>query len=161
MQEDHRWSDFVQGIDTMEYSRAARFTPRNTRRLIDLLGLRGDERLLEVGCGPGVLLRALAAQLPHCEFVGADRDAAFIAHAQRRARDENLRNIDFLVGDAYALPSGDRMFDIAVSYTVLEHVDPVPFLREQARVLVAGGKVWALSMFPSAALHDVPPNLPA
>ncbi len=157
---DIRWSQYVQSTGLMETSRRARFTPRITARLIDMFSLRGAGRVLEVGCGVGILTRALAASCPDTSFVGLDRDADFITAATRSAANEGLNNVQFIVGDALHLPFGEEAFDYALSYTLMEHLPPVPFLSEQKRVLRPGGTVAALSMFPQSALHSVPDNIP-
>jgi SAM-dependent methyltransferase len=59
--------------------------------IVDVLGLDGTGRLLDVGCGPGSLTLLLA---PHvAEAVGVDADAGMLAQAARRASEQGARNV--------------------------------------------------------------------
>jgi SAM-dependent methyltransferase len=63
------------------------------RALVDVLGLDGTGRLLDVGCGPGSLTLLLA---PHVgEALGVDADAGMLAQAERRASEQGVRNVSW------------------------------------------------------------------
>ncbi|HEU4423573.1 MAG TPA: methyltransferase domain-containing protein [Pilimelia sp.] len=92
-------------------------------------------RVLEVGCGTGIIT-AMIAELPGvAECIGVDPSAGFIERARHRA--PSLR---FEVADGRALPFGDHAFDGLVFATTLCHV-PAPelALAEARRVLRPGG----------------------
>jgi SAM-dependent methyltransferase len=57
-----------------------------THRVIAAAGLRGTETVLEIGCGPGVGLAALAAVLPHGQVLGAEPSAVMRQQAAGRLR---------------------------------------------------------------------------
>lgn len=136
------WSDCVQGIRTLYESRRLRFDDRFRNLYAPLLGL--DEfdapRILEVGCGPGALAEALLRWKPGAVITGVDRDSAFVEFARGRVPGAN-----FIEGDAAALPFPDASFDVAISNTVVEHVEPNAFFGEQLRVLKPGGICLVLS----------------
>jgi ubiquinone/menaquinone biosynthesis C-methylase UbiE len=95
-------------------------------------------RVLEVGCGPGPVARALASLPGIGEVVGVDPSPIFVEKARELAAE--LSNLSFMEGDARALPLGDRSFDVVVFHTTLCHVpQPELALAEAARVLHPAG----------------------
>jgi ubiquinone/menaquinone biosynthesis C-methylase UbiE len=109
-------------------------------RTADLACTSADapRRVLDVGCGTGLLLRLLADRLPETEsLVGIDAAAGMIAVAQSKAHDPRL---SFSEGTAEKLPYPDGSFDLVVSTTSFDHWrDQGAGLRECARVLVPSG----------------------
>ena len=97
--------------------------------------------LLDVGCGPGTITVEFADRLAPGRVVGVDAAAEVIAKASESFTRPNLQ---FLVGDAYALPFDDETFDIAHTHQTLHHLaDPAAALRELRRVVKPGGVVAA------------------
>ena len=95
---------------------------------------------MEIGCGPGALAGALGRWYPNARVIGLDRDSEFIRFAKAHEP-----GISFLEGDATALPFEDGTFDITISNTVSEHIEPSRFYAEQYRVLKPGGVCFVLS----------------
>ena len=139
------WSDKVQGVLTLYLSRKLRFDDMFFPQYRGLFGLDENKRLkiLEVGCGPGALCGALRRWYPKSEIAGIDRDTEFIRFAR-----ENVPNVTFIEGDATSLPFEDGTFDVTISNTVQEHVEPSAFFGEQFRVLKPGGVCLCLSSSP-------------
>ena len=95
-----------------------------------------DARVLEVGCGTGVLTRALARVANAGSVVGVDLAPALIERARELSPD-----IRFDVADARSLPFADGSFDLAVFDSTLSHVPgPERALAEAFRVLRADGR---------------------
>ncbi len=95
-------------------------------------------RVLEVGCGTAIDACVIAED-PQAFVVGSDRDAGAIVVAQRIAA-SFVHRPHFLVDDAAALSFPDATFDLVFSQGFLEHFrDPLPYLREQVRVLKPSG----------------------
>jgi SAM-dependent methyltransferase len=67
-------------------------------RIIELHRGKGKLRILDVGCGPGIHLHALAKRYPQHDFSGIDIDAVRIEHARAAAANEHLP-ISFVTGD--------------------------------------------------------------
>ena len=84
------------------YGRPA-YSPELEAVLIQEAGLDGNGRLLDVGCGPGVL----AVRLAHLfkQAVGLDPDADMLAEGYRAARDKTVMNIRWVQGLAEDLPA--------------------------------------------------------
>lgn len=87
--------------------------------------LRPGLRLLDVGCGPGVMTAELAARVAPAETVGVDRSGDQFAVGRERAQQVGLTNLRLLEADAERLPFDDGGFDVVFSHALLEHVaDP-------------------------------------
>lgn len=136
------WSDHVQGVMTLYLSRKLRFDDiffAQYEKLFDLDHSR-ELRILEIGCGPGALAEALHRWYPKAKITAIDRDSNFISFAQN-----HIEGVRFVEGDATHLPFEDDSFDVAISNTVQEHVEPNAFWGEQRRVLKPGGVCLCLS----------------
>jgi SAM-dependent methyltransferase len=103
-------------------------------------------RVLELGCGGGVLTRALAAALPDATILATDRDARLLAHAHRALADEVAAGrVRFERADAASLPYPARSFDLAACRCLLMHQpDPLVVVAEMFRALEVGGVALAL-----------------
>jgi len=111
---------------------------------LDLLALRPGERVLDVGCGSGVVTRDVARRVaPHGLAVGLDPGPGFLAVARELAERDGLsRQIEFREGSALSLPFGDAEFDAVLAVTTLTHVpDGERAIPEMARVARPGGRV--------------------
>lgn len=117
---------------------------RWSRRLavpfLHFAGSPGDERVLDVGCGTGVLSQAIAQIAPDARVLGVDMSAPYVALAR-----QNLGDIaEFLVGDACQLQLPDSSFDRVLSLLMLHFVpDPARAIAEMRRVCRPGGVVAA------------------
>ena len=136
------WSDHVQGVMTLYLSRKLRFDDVFFTQYDRIFGLdrSKDLKILEIGCGPGALAEALHRWYPNAQITAIDRDSNFISYAQK-----NITGVSFMEGDATHLPFEDESFDVTISNTVQEHIDPDAFWGEQRRVLKPGGICLCLS----------------
>ena len=136
------WSENVQGIKTLYLTRQLRFDDLFFPQYEKLFGLDKNTpvKILEIGCGPGALAQALHRWYPNAQITAIDRDSNFISFAK-----ENCPGIEFLEGDATALPFAADTFDVTISNTVQEHIEPAAFWGEQLRVLKKGGVCLCLS----------------
>jgi trans-aconitate 2-methyltransferase len=93
-------------------------------RVLSDLKLRGDECVLDAGCGTGKLTRLLLENLPRGRVVGLDLSQNMVLHAQQNlAPDFGLR-AGFVAGNLLALPfknSFDGIFSTASFHWVLDH----------------------------------------
>ncbi|MBQ6716354.1 MAG: class I SAM-dependent methyltransferase [Clostridia bacterium] len=139
---NENWSRYVQGINTLYLSRKLRFDDMFSDQFIKSFSLDREKkiRILEIGCGPGALAGALHRWYPNAEITGLDLDTAFIEFAR-----QNEKGVAFMEGDATRLPFEDETFDVTISNTVSEHIEPKAFFGEQKRILKKGGVCLVLS----------------
>lgn len=136
------WSEHVQGVMTLYLSRKLRFDDDFFPQYDRIFHLDPDKewKILEIGCGPGALAEALHRWYPNARITAIDRDSNFITFAWK-----NIAGVNFVEGDATHLPFVNDSFDVTISNTVQEHVEPTAFWSEQKRVLKPGGVCLCLS----------------
>jgi trans-aconitate 2-methyltransferase len=124
------------------------------RELIARLRLRGDEHVLDVGCGDGKITAELARLLPRGSVLGADASAEMISFAKNRFPAAENPNLEFHVLDARKIKLGGR-FDLVFSNAALHWVDDQQaFFQGAASVLKPGGRL-AVSCGGKGNAHDV------
>ncbi|RIQ11395.1 methyltransferase domain-containing protein [Jiangella rhizosphaerae] len=97
--------------------------------------------VLDVGCGPGTITTEFASLVAPGRVVGLDASADVIGRA---AAGDGAGAVEFVTGDAAALPFETATFDVVHAHQLLQHVaDPVAVLREMARVARPDGVVAA------------------
>lgn len=125
--------------------------------VIALLTLRGDERVLDLGCGDGRISARIAQRLPRGSLLGVDASRDMIAFAQSHADAPAATNLAFALADARAL-AFEPEFDGVVSFNALHWVpDLAPALRGIRDALKPRG--WAqlrlVTQGPVTSLEDV------
>lgn len=106
-------------------------------------------RILDVGCGPGMLERDLLDRRPGDFLITAcDRSAAMIETLARQVGDS--REVEPAVARIEDMPFTDESFDVVVATGVLEYVDISRALHEITRVLKPGGLVLATMLNPKS-----------
>lgn len=104
----------------------------------DAARVASRDRVLDVGCGTGVLARAAADRVTAADQVtGLDRNEGMLAVA-RRLRPQ----IDWRQGDATALPFADANYDVVMSqFALMYFPDRIAALKEMVRVLRPEGRL--------------------
>ncbi|MCU1337059.1 MAG: type 11 methyltransferase [Bryobacterales bacterium] len=145
-------------------SRVAKLRLRD--QMLDSLGLRGDERVLDVGCGRGLLAIGAAKRLKNGKVTGIDvwspldlsgnsPDAAK-ANAKLEGVAEKVRIEN---GDAQKLVYPDNHYDVVVSNLALHNIPEqdarAQAVREMYRVLKPGGKLAIFDLFRTGEYAEV------
>lgn len=114
---------------------------RYTRPVLDRVGIRPGDVVLELGSGTGVFTVAAAQRIgPQGRFVAVDIQPEMIKRVEQRVRTAGLANVETHTADAYHLPLADGSVDRAFLISVLEEIpDPVRALAELSRVLKPEG----------------------
>lgn len=113
---------------------------RQRAHLRELLALAPGQRVLDIGCGPGILAKEMAADVgPTGEICGIDISESMLALARQRCGPADP--VTLRPGRAEAIPFGDEEFDAAVAVQVYEYVPDIDrALAELFRVLRPGGR---------------------
>lgn len=119
------------------------------RRTLDLLDIRPEDRVLEVGFGPGLAIERAAALASRGKVVGIDHSKLMLRQATRRnARAIDAGRVELLLGSAERLPELPMRFDKAFAINVyMFWGDPEAVLRGLRGALEPGGAL-ALTLQP-------------
>lgn len=116
-----------------------RYSRPLAEKFVDLVGVHAGDRVVDVGCGPGVLTGPLVERCGASSVCAVDPSASFTAAARDRFPDVDVRD-----AAAESLPFEDGTFDAALAQLVVNFMaDPVAGLREMGRVTRSGGTVAA------------------
>lgn len=129
--------------DALEQRGQAADQVRVNTALMQALAPSPGERLLEAGCGSGLLCRLMAAAAPVGKITGLDISIEFLKIARSHAERANVADaIDWSAGQAQALPFREASFDGVLAARLLLHVaEPQAVLSELLRVVRPGGRV--------------------
>ena len=141
---------FLGALGLIFYSKVGKLKMRH--RLLDRLSWSGNERILDVGCGRGLLAIAAAHRVPGGSVVGIDvwDRAALTSNCpesvRQNAQIEGVASrVDVQRGDAREIPFPDGSFDVVLSNFVIHELrtrhDRECMMREVARVLKPGGRI--------------------
>lgn len=133
-------------------------------KLVRFAEIKAGERVLDVACGTGVV--AITAALRGAKVAGLDLTPALIERARKNAAIAGV-DVEFVEGDAEALPYPDGSFDVVLSqYGHMFAPRPAVVVREMLRVLKKGGRIafstwppehFTGQMFAFVARHAPPP----
>lgn len=126
--------------DAAAYAKMSGLQKAMAAQVLPLLELRGDERVLDVGCGEGKITALIAARVPRGEVLGVDASRDMIAFASLHFGSADRSNLRFEVADARALGFAGA-FDLVVSFNALHWIpDPDPALHSIRAALKPDGR---------------------
>ena len=109
--------------------------------LLARLNLRGDERILDLGCGDGRITAQVARAVPTGHVVGLDSSPAMIEFARASYPGASHPNLEFVCQDASAIRL-DGPFDVVFSNAALHWIaDHAAFYRQVARLMPSGARL--------------------
>jgi ubiquinone/menaquinone biosynthesis C-methylase UbiE len=116
--------------------------------LVDRCGAGPLDDVLDVACGPGLVVGAFAEVAKSA--TGIDLTEAMISKGRALVASKNLANASFAQGDVYSMPFGDASFSIVTSRYAFHHfTEPARALQEMVRVCRPGGRVAVMDMIAS------------
>ena len=123
------------------------------RLVVEFSGAGPDDTVLDVACGPGIVVCAFATVVKHA--TGLDLTPAMLDRARTLQREKGLGNITWQLGEAIPLPYPDASFSVVMSRFAFHHfLDPLAAIKEMARVCRPGGKVVVIDSAPAPDKAD-------
>jgi len=127
------------------------------RPYIESLGLRGDERVLEYGSGPGAMSKLLAQALPNGHLTCVDISRVWMGYMKKVAG--KYQNIDLMHGDIADLDIPAESYDAVFIHYVIHDV-PAGIQREKMSIILSklrkGGKCYIRE--PTSPMHGIAPE---
>ncbi|MCO6440310.1 MAG: methyltransferase domain-containing protein [Nitrococcus mobilis] len=122
-QYDRRWSFYVS---------------RSVEETLRRVSVQPSDRVLDIGCGTGALLRSLRQRHPRIELTGVDASAEMLAIAAEKLG----QGARLCLASAQRLPVRDEVFDLVISTSALHYFrDPTRALAEMKRVVRPQGRI--------------------
>jgi SAM-dependent methyltransferase len=122
-------------------------------RIVERAGVRAGDRVLDVACGTGNA--AIRAAQAGGDVVGLDLTPELLAEGRLLASDAGVA-VDWVEGDAEALPFHDHSFDVVLSvFGCMFAPRHDVAARELARVLVPGGRLGVCSWTPQSSIAEL------
>ncbi len=114
---------------------------------VELLQLKSDEKLLEVGVGTGL---SLPLYPKSSEIIGIDISSKMLEKAEEKVRSLHLENVDLTVMNAQEMEFPDNSFDcVTACYVVSAAPDPQKVVSEICRVCKPNGRIVFINHFKS------------
>jgi len=125
-----------------EYLKSSSNQKRWGEELISKINFKGNERVLDIGCGDGVLTALIASRVPEGHVLGIDSSPEMINLAKTLFPQEKHPNLEFKVLDVREMDF-EREFDVVFSNACLHWVkDHLPVLEKIKKSLKPGGRIY-------------------
>jgi ubiquinone/menaquinone biosynthesis C-methylase UbiE len=130
--------------------------------LLNYLKIKSETlKILDVGCGPGLLSKELSIRFPKAKITGIDISRYSIKLAKKNCK--AIKNINFIIADVHKLPFPDEYFDLVVCKDSFHQFsNPIKAIKEMYRVLKPGGIIYIQDLRRDVPLYLIkmvlPPN---
>lgn len=133
------WQLDLDSAGSYEQYLVGRFFRRWADRLVNHANIAAGERVLDAGCGTGIVARAVAKTAPATSVAGLDINEGMLTEARRQ---DTNNQVTWESGSVEQMPFDDGAFDVILSQQVLQFVaDRGSALAEMHRTLAAGGRL--------------------
>ena len=123
------------------------------RLVVEFSGAGPHDTVLDVACGPGIIVCAFAKVVKHA--TGLDLTPAMLGRARTLQQEKGLTNVTWQLGEAIPLPYPDASFSIVTSRFAFHHfLDPLAAIKEMTRVCQPAGKVVVIDSAPAPDKAD-------
>jgi ubiquinone/menaquinone biosynthesis C-methylase UbiE len=136
-QEFNQWAATGRGDDMEQHHSDI------TDQTLDLMYLKPDDRVLDLGCGTGWASRRMARMVPSGEVVGIDVADEMLRRAEQASA--GIKNVRYIWGSAEQIPAADNTFTKVLSVeSFYYYADQGRALDELHRVMAPGGRLFIL-----------------
>jgi len=165
IKDPHRFSNQLeqevtqQIINRLESRAKNRVFTRLFHQYAEFLEFNDSTRILDIGCGTGVISRSLAKRAHFSgKVIGVDQSEPFVNAARKFSAEEGVDHVvEYMVCDGHQLELDDASFDIAIAHTLISHAaEPSKIISELARVVKKGGAVVLFDGDYSSLTYAVP-----
>lgn len=126
--------------------------------IANTLPLKNNGVLVDIGTGPGDLVKLIAQKYPNLKVIGIDLSGTMIKIAGKKR--EKLANLEFKIMDGKKLEFPGNSIDYAISTLTFHHwKDPLKVLNEIYRVLKKGGSSFIYDGYSGASDEDIDKSL--
>jgi len=151
-----------------DYAHVTSVISINYSLITDELSKLGDFQqglAIDVGTGLGNLAREIAKRYPELKVIGIDISGQAINESAKKAKEENLNNASFQIGDVHSLAFQDASVDLVVSHGLMHHLKDLPkFFSEIYRILKPDAVSYLTDLrrdAPTDLIKEVEANLPS
>ncbi len=130
------------------------------KKVLEYARIKDRDSVLEVAVGTGTFFELIVKSNPHGINEGVDVAESMLKHAREKLR--KYSNYSLQIGDAYALPFRNAMFDVLINNFMMDLIPPQKMsqvLSEFRRVLKPGGRIVISSMTPGKRWYNKLYNL--
>jgi SAM-dependent methyltransferase len=128
--------------------------PESNHIVVDLLGLTPDDRVLEIGCGPGAAIEHAANRIGPDRVAAVEPSSTFVDMARKRVPGADIR-----LGSATDIPFDDGTFSVIWSIASMHHwPERDPGLVAQTTKLAPGGRLIIAERLLDKPGHGITPE---
>ncbi|MFX1356991.1 MAG: class I SAM-dependent methyltransferase [Promethearchaeota archaeon] len=137
---NHEWSGeraerFIKTMETMIDSRYKPFA-KQIIHILNIYNMKNKEIILDIGCGPGLLLFEIKKLNPDLKLIGIDPSEAMLNAARKKAKEYNFGDSEFRVGYAEQIPVSNNEIEIVTCFNSLHDFrNPEKTIEEVSRIL--------------------------